>query len=363
MTATTDGSIGRARARRALVATTLGIAAIATASHAAAGASADAPATGAPAIVRSSDVLDAAGVDAYWTAERMASATPADLLATSDVAHVDVPVVGATRSADTTMVTDAVRYPPKQAPSGTAVLAQHATAFPVRRPYSNLPDRTVGKVFFTGNRGDQTCSAVALNSANRSVVWTAGHCVEAGVSGGFHHNWVFVPGYGSCSGGCRPYGTFRATTLVTTAAWADDGDFRYDMGAAVVAPVDGRRLISVVGGQGFAAGEPDGATFHSVGYPADPPFNGRRQLQCTGASTGRDDVLGGAGPAPVAMACDMTGGASGGPWMIELGSNGYGYVNGNTSYRYNADPATFYSPHYGDEAAALYLLASSAPIR
>ena len=255
-----------------------------------------------------------------------------------------------------------MRYPPTRPPIGAAALVPSPTAELVRKPYTNLPDRTVGRVFFTANGRDHSCSAVALNSANKSVVWTAGHCVESGRDGGFHSNWVFVPAFGSCGLGCRPYGTFRATRLMTTQAWADDGNFRLDFGAAIVAPNDQRRLVQVVGGQGFAAGEGE-QLIRALGYPADPPFTGRQQRACTGAPTGRDEIVAGTGPPPVAMACDMSGGASGGPWLIALGTNGFGFVNGNVSYRYRNDPRTIYSPYYGDDAVALYEAASSAPIR
>jgi V8-like Glu-specific endopeptidase len=256
-----------------------------------------------------------------------------------------------------------VRYPPTRAPSGVADLVASPTARLVRKPYTNLPDRTIGRVFFTATPGgDQSCSAVALNSTNKSVVWTAGHCVESGTRGGFHTNWVFVPAYGSCGSGCRPYGTFRGIRLLTTQGWADDGNLRADIGAAVVAPIGGRRLVQVVGGQGFAAGEIE-HVFRTVGYPADPPFTGRQQRQCTGPSPRRDDAVPGVGPAPMALACDMTGGASGGPWLIELGTNGLGYVNGNISYRYRNDPATLFSPYYGDDAVSLYDAVSTAPVR
>jgi hypothetical protein len=150
--------------------------------------------------------------------------------------------------------------------------------------------------------------------------------------------------------------------LVTTSGWADEGNFRVDVGAAIVAPIDDRRLVQVVGGQGFAAGEGE-HMFRSIGYPADPPFTGRQQRQCTGPSTGRDDAIPGVGPAPLALACDMSGGASGGPWLIALGTNGLGYVNGNISYRYRNDATRLYSPYYGDEAVALYELVSTMPLR
>ena len=72
--------------------------------------------------------------------------------------------------------------------------------------------------------------STALLSGNKSVVWTAGHCVNDG-AGTFHTNWAFVPAYAD---GSRPYGTWTARSLLTTAGWNGSGDFSYDNGAAIV---------------------------------------------------------------------------------------------------------------------------------
>ena len=104
--------------------------------------------------------------------------------------------------------------------------------------------RMHGKVFFTvptgPGAGDYVCSGTALNSKNRSVVWTAGHCVlDSGNDDSFATNWTFVPGY---SDGGAPYGEWPAKRLATTRAWKTSGNLRYDVGAAVVAKDDeGRR--------------------------------------------------------------------------------------------------------------------------
>jgi V8-like Glu-specific endopeptidase len=298
---------------------------------------------------------DTAAVE-YWTPQRMTNAVAPDLELPNDDRPPSPDRADIARGAP-------VRVAPSREPSTPALLPLATSATRVRKPYTNLPDRTVGKVFFTDSTGrDHTCSGVVLNSTNKSVVWTAGHCVELGRNGGFHTNWVFVPGLGSCAGGCRPYATYRATKLLTTTGWAQDGDHRVDIGAAIVAPIDGRRIVQAVGGQGFAAGQDLTTPMLAVGYPADPPFDGWRQWMCAGPTVGRDDTISGDGPDPFSIACDMTGGASGGPWLIDLGTNGYGYLNGSTAYRYLRDPTTMYSPYYGEEAAALYAQASTTSV-
>ena len=63
-----------------------------------------------------------------------------------------------------------------------------------------------GKVFFTDSGVNYVCSGTALTSGNKSVVWTAGHCVNEG-PGAYYTNWAFVPAY---KDGARPYGTWAA---------------------------------------------------------------------------------------------------------------------------------------------------------
>lgn len=293
----------------------------------------------------------------YWTPARLSAAVEVDLAELATDARANV-VDEATESMPST------RIEPTRAPIGLRPFSLTDDAVRVGRPYTNMPDRTVGRVFFTDERGrNRSCTGTAVSSANKSVVWTAGHCVESGSTGGFHTNWIFVPGFGSCGQVCRPHGGFRATKLMTTRGWADDGDYRVDFGAAVVAPAGGQKLTSVLGGQGLAFGGPADDVVRAIGYPADPPFEGFRQWMCLGAFTGTDTAIAGQGPDPVSISCDMSGGASGGPWLTELGRNGYGYIAGHTSYRYRRDRGTVYSPVLGTAAAELYLTASTARVR
>src|SRR5690606_41487596 len=56
--------------------------------------------------------------------------------------------------------------------------------------------------------------------------------------------------------GRQPFGTWVATRLITTPQWSVREDINHDVAAAVVAPVNGRRLTEVVGGQGIAFNQP-----------------------------------------------------------------------------------------------------------
>jgi hypothetical protein len=260
----------------------------------------------------------AAAVASYWTPAKMRAAKPADK------------VLG---------------------PSGKAQakpkLPKAWSSFEVTTPYTDFPTSTHGKVFFTLGGVDYVCSGTALLSGNKSVVWTAGHCVNEG-PGDFATEWAFVPAY---KDGSAPFGIFAATDLLTTSAWGSGGDFSYDEGAAVVGPANGKRLTDAVGGRGISFGYTRSQHYQSHGYPAARPFNGERHWVCDSALATSDTS---ASPATMGIGCDMTGGSSGGGWIV--GSNLYS-VN---SYGYSNQPNVMYGPYMDSVAQSLYTEAAAS---
>ncbi|MEV5413700.1 peptidase [Thermopolyspora sp. NPDC052614] len=213
---------------------------------------------------------------------------------------------------------------------------------------------TAGRVFFTLNENGRartaSCSGTAVTSANRSVVITAGHCVKSG--GRFHTNWVFVPGFNN---GNRPFGTWVATNLFTTPQWNANEDLNFDVGAAVVAPLNGRNLVDVVGGQGIAFNQARRQQMYSFGYPAAQPFDGSSLIFCAGRA--KDDDI---SSNDLGLGCIMTGGSSGGPWFLAFNERtGAGVVNSVNSFKYNFDPNTMYGPFFGQEAQAVFAAAQA----
>ena len=275
-------------------------------------------ASSAEARVESQEVSQSASsVVNYWTPERMESATPAELQ------------FGGTA---------------EQAKAEAAPLPW--TSEEITTPYTQAPTSTHGKVFFTLGGGDYVCSGTALLSGNKSVVWTAGHCVNEG-PGAFATNWQFVPAY---KDGAAPLGAYVAENLFTTSAWGNSGDFSYDLGAAVVAPAGGTALTDRVGGRGIAFNSARNQTYQSYGYPAAPPFDGERLWRCTSALQTSDND---ANPPTLGIGCDMTGGSSGGGWIV--GSN----VVSVNSYGYGNQPDVMYGPYQGSVAQSLYNAAAA----
>jgi len=212
-------------------------------------------------------------------------------------------------------------------------------------------------VIFTvlpGGSGLARCSGTSVNSPNRSVVITAGHCVNEGGPGRwFNQDWVFVPGYHD---GVRPFGVFVAKWLGATAPWIDGGSENADVGAAVVSRNErGQRLGAAVGGDDIAWNLPPNQVFDVHGYPVEKPFDGATQRLCSGTPFLGHDLASFLWPGPLnlALTCDVTGGASGGGWTI------HGNVlNGVTNYGYGDDPTTDFGAYFGDSVHALYARAA-----
>ncbi|WP_406317902.1 peptidase [Streptosporangium sp. NBC_01639] len=283
-------------------------------------------------------------VQRYWTEAKMEAAQPLDALAPrKDGVRLTAAAIAAQAAADPVSV-------PATPPDGVtvtttrrSVTARASTGSPWKG--KGVISTTVGRVFFTYQGRNASCSGNAVTSDNKSTVITAGHCVRMG--GAFHGNWVFVPGYDN---GDRPYGTWVATTLYTTPQWNNSEDVNYDVAAAVVAPLNGRSLTDVVGGQGVAFNQARRQQMHSFGYPAAAPYDGSKLVYCAGRAF--DDFL---MSRDIGLNCAMTGGSSGGPWFTGFDeSTGAGTLNSVNSFKYGFATGWMFGPYFGTDAQAVY---------
>jgi V8-like Glu-specific endopeptidase len=254
----------------------------------------------------------------YWTAERMRQAVPADR--------------------------DSRPLPSAKPEKGGGTSAGASSE--VTQPYPSA----YGKVFFTSNSGvNYVCSGAAVLSANESVVWTAGHCVNEG-PGAFYKNFLFVPAYRD---GSAPYGKFAGSILLTSSSWQASGEWGVDVGAAVVGGNGyGQTLSEAVDEAPLAFEAPRNQAYRIYGYPAAKKFSGQRMRVCE-TSWLRDDAF--ATPDTMAAACDMTGGSSGGPWVTSTGA-----VASVVSYGYRSLRNVLFGPHLESEALSLYSAAASS---
>ncbi|GAA2722051.1 MULTISPECIES: peptidase [Streptomyces] len=297
---------------------------------------AGAAAGSAPATVHAAAATTAAQQRAagFWTADRMRSATPLDVTGTAGTA----PTVPASTRPVTTV--------PPTAP------AVRTAAQPRTNPQAGGPwtgggavAKTSGRVFFTFQNRTASCSGDAISSQNGSTVITAGHCVK--YQGAWHTDWVFVPGYHD---GQAPYGKWAATKTASTPQWVASEEMNYDVGTAVVAPLDGKRLTDVVGAQGVQFNGAYNTTMYAFGFPAASPYDGTKLIYCSGTSS-KDFLL----TKDHGLGCNMTGGSSGGPWFASFDeSTGTGLQASVNSFGYTFWPNRMFGPYFGDEIKNLY---------
>ncbi|MFC4115989.1 trypsin-like serine peptidase [Nonomuraea zeae] len=279
----------------------------------------------------------------YWTERKMEAAQPLDAPKpgngpAADAGQPGEPTEGTPWTA-----------PPTGAPGGGVGLQ---SARSPGEPWTGggTVVRTTGRIFFTTQGRNASCSGSAVTSANKSVVLTAGHCVK--LNGAFHTNWVFVPGYNA---GNRPFGTWPATRLLTTQQWNAGEDIGFDVAAAVVAPLQGKTLVDAVGGQGVAFNQSRRQQMYAFGYPAAAPYDGSKLIYCSGRTF--DDFL---LTNDLGLTCNMTGGSSGGPWMLNFNeSTGLGTQNSVNSFKYNFAANWMFGPYFGNEAQAVYQAAQT----
>jgi V8-like Glu-specific endopeptidase len=318
-----------------------------------------APAAGSEAVA--GKVVDPEAAERYWTPERMRAAEPVARELGERPGASSAAGVAASSNATPTYV-EPIAPGAAAVPSmerGIAGEAEASARSEVKDP-SEAEFRTHGKVFFTvaGGKGPgkYSCSGTAVASPNRSLVWTAGHCVYDDRGGGWVRNLVFVPAYRN---GEAPFGKWPARKRGTTAAWRSSFTFRQDFGVAVVGRNgEGKRLTEVVGGQGIGFAQPRNQSYSAFGYPVSPvdestelpifpEFDGRTMHRCDSPLGGTDNPPG-KGPPAMWINCDMTWGASGGSWVAD------GRVLSVSSYKYGNEPDRMYGPYQEKAARKLY---------
>ena len=270
----------------------------------------------------------------FWTAERMASAAPAERLAGAGTPAATPATLPPARIGGS----DPLVKP--AGPKAGGFTQVTGARWPNRW---DTPAYSNGKVFFTKGGGTFVCSGAVINSEARTTVFTAGHCVHGGKGGTYHSNWYFVPNYLNND---RPVGTWYAKQLWSLNGWMNDSNNSYDIGAVVMwTNGSGQRIADVTGSQGIEWNGSRGQSVYHWAYPANSPFNGESLQYCTGTTFNSGSDLG--------LTCNMQGGASGGIWV--RGYNGtWGYTISVNSYHKGNDLTKAYGPYFGDGAANLY---------
>jgi V8-like Glu-specific endopeptidase len=330
------------------------LAAGATAAPALAGTRAAAAQTAA---IASSPVEAGASADAaiaYWTPARLRAAQPAAVAAASGASTP----IDARGGAPVAIPGEAGPVDPGAAPAGVVTPDLGGIAERWTGPSGSKPATNNGRIYFSKYNllgqhvGDFWCSGSVVVAPSRNLVITAGHCVHGGLGYTWNRNEAFIPGYVN---GNAPFGVWPAHSMATLKQWTSFSNEEADVGFVVLSTdSSGHHIAGVVGSEGIAWNQGVGLLEFNFGYPAEPPFDGQHLMFCSGI-IGFDPYDGG----DVGIPCNMNGGSSGGPWLMQFdGINGL--VNSVNAYGYPSEPGTEYGPYFGKTIGKLYTRMSTA---
>ncbi len=301
------------------------------------------PISVAPAMARDLDRSGHDRVVSHWTAERLASATPRDF------------------------VRDAKRgFRPAARPGGGG--GGSVTGVSWTKGGQIL--KASGKVYFEMGTSAYVCSGAVANDGRTgySLVLTAAHCAYDEAAREFATNWLFIPEFdGAPTFTCSStiHGCWTASALVVHDGYASAGGFNtqatvHDFAFAVVGP-GGRsgsaQLDATVGSFPIAfSGVSIGDKLYAFGYPAAGKYKGKDLTYCAGPifeDSNNQDLTWG-------MACGMTGGSSGGPWLSTFSeTTGSGTLSSVNSYGYSG-VRNMYGPKFGSTTQSVHSAADTA---
>lgn len=205
---------------------------------------------------------------AFWTLKRMAAATPLDARATSP------------------------------SPSTVSAAASRPSAY----TWTGSP--VVGAIFLSSGSGSHYCTASVVNTAKKSLILTAAHCLYG--TGGWAKNIVFVPRY---SQGSRPYGAWTVRYMYVDSRWKKNRDPDLDFGFAAVATNNSRRIADVVGSNRLVTDQGYTNNVRVIGYPMKKYASIDKPIYC-------DVTAHKAFKYQIMFDCNgFYGGTSGSPWI------------------------------------------------
>jgi V8-like Glu-specific endopeptidase len=179
----------------------------------------------------------------------------------------------------------------------------------------------IGKLFT--NNG--YCSASVVSGNN--IIVTAAHCCWNRSNNSWIGGWSFAPGYNN---GRAPYGVFTWADARVPNSWINNGDIPSDVCVIRLQnDATGHPVTYYTGWLGRAWNQSPSQPMTAFGYPGNIG-GGNNLVSCTAASSAQPSSC---GSGVLNMACNMTYGSSGGPWIMDYGSGNHvnstvhGYIN------------------------------------
>jgi hypothetical protein len=248
----------------------------------------------------------------YWTPARMRQARPLEALGRSSSGHAGGDLLA---SASFAAVPD-----------------------PALPPFS-----MVGRVFIRIGRFDAFCSGAAVNSESRQLVLTAAHCLYNLLPGHrfptLARLFAFVPAYAA---GQAPFGIFAGRKAFMPFPWLRRGNENFDMAVVLTDPNEAGQPVAdaVGGGLAIALDKARNRAYQLLGYPGHLQ---QRMQECDAGFAGNDrNTFRLGGPPSFSAGCYMGEGASGGPWLVEGGTE----IGGMTTYGYRRDFSRTFGPYF-----------------
>jgi V8-like Glu-specific endopeptidase len=300
---------------------------------------------GGPGNAAADAAREHARVLAYWTPQRIANAQPRDF--------VFDPVRGYHPAAKPTK--------PGGGGGGTGVVTGAS--------YTGGGDvyTLVGRALFNIGGSDYICSGTVVKDTDSrtSLVLTAAHCVMENDGATFATNWMFIPQFDSAptyTCASTTYGCWTGTHIYGDAEFLNAGGFNtqavaHDWAFVKVGPGGkGNTQLDALGAYDLQApGVSLGQTVGAYGYPAAGKYKGKDLVYCQGplsTDSRANDLTWG-------LACNMTGGSSGGGWIYGDAKNDQaGVLVSVNSYGYSG-LAYMFGPKFNQETLDAYTAAKT----
>lgn len=337
----------------------------------------------------SSPRQDAARSGAYWTPARKAAAQPMPLRGaagapkaalSSDVGLDRTPGVVSGNAPAGSSIDAASRVPllsGEASPTfgaGSTIWYQYPPPFTLSLPVLDYlfvplyPNTALGKLFFSSATGNFVCSAQSVTSAgtwgagNRQTVVTAGHCCSTG-TGTFYNNWVFEPAH---LNGNAPLGSWPAAAATVFTDWHTASDLSVDLCVLQMFTAGGSNINDTVGALGYTWNRPLPQAYYATGWPAASPFTGGLLYYSAASDAETDTTQAGIVPFTHGIGSSMTGGSSGGAWLLQYQSGvstNKNLFNGLNSYKYTSPsrPNEMFGPYIDTNFVNLLQAVATAP--
>ena len=169
--------------------------------------------------------------------------------------------------------------------------------------------------------------------------------------------WDLFQQLGIRAGTCkwqRPLWELDAANASVFNAWHTSGDLSRDECVLQMNTIGGQNINDTVGALGYKYDLPLPQHYHAAGWPAAAPFPGGILTIVTASDAETDTQQAGSLPFTHGIGNIMTGGSSGGPWIVDYqpgqgfaGPVGPVFWNGLNSYKYTspARPDEMFGPY------------------